>query len=338
MNKILCFVLVFCAVSFTVAAEDTVFVKSGQPVGVYPLGVWAEHENSQLGHGDGTAFLYANRKIGDGDFRVTARIMLEELNGSAAAICFNNNTTRFGFDGANKQFFAESPLFERVFGDTVTHFSKIGNLIEAGKPFDVTVARTEETLTVTIAGQEIFKYDIGKKSLGLFALRPHRAKMHVYDFAAAGSLLPLTAGETQYLASNELPSVLDMNFPPEVTHQILFRQGKHFDGYNHIRIPVICATKKGTLLAFAEGRVAGDADKIEIILRRSEDKGKTWGSIEVVWTEGEETCGNPCPVLDQETGTVWLFATWNKGVDIESKNHGRNKQFTANSLRYEIGR
>ncbi|MBT5167430.1 MAG: exo-alpha-sialidase, partial [Opitutales bacterium] len=81
--------------------------------------------------------------------------------------------------------------------------------------------------------------------------------------------------------------------------QVLFR--KAIDGYNNIRIPAICVTKAGTLLAFAEGREAGDKGDIDLILRRSEDGGKTWGGIEVIWDDKDNTCGNPCPVVDLDT-------------------------------------
>lgn len=101
-----------------------------------------------------------------------------------------------------------------------------------------------------------------------------------------------------------------------VKSQALFRKG--IDGYNNIRIPAICVTKAGTLLAFAEGREAGDKGDIDLILRRSEDGGKTWGGIEVVWDDKDNTCGNPCPVVDLETGTIWLFLTWNLGSDSET--------------------
>ncbi len=299
-------------------AGDAAFVKDAKPVGAYLVGDWTEKDDKLIGTGVGTTFLYADRKIGDGDFKVSAKIMLEQLNGSAAAIFFNNNTTRFGFDGGAKEFFVESPLFERVYGDTIKKFVKIDGRIEAGKPFDVVVERTGETLRLKIADSEIFKADIGKKSLGLFGFRPHRAKMHVVDFSASGSLVPLKQQEIDFLSEKELPSVLEMDLPAEVSQRILFRQGKQLDGYNNIRIPAICVTKKGTLLAFAEGRTGGDAGKLEIILRRSEDDGNTWSPIQTVWEDGDNSCGNPTPVCDTETGTVWLFATWNHGPDHES--------------------
>lgn len=118
--------------------------------------------------------------------------------------------------------------------------------------------------------------------------------------------------------ANDAPS-FDSLFAEGVTQQVLFRSGKQYDGHNNIRIPAICATQKGTLLAFAEGRTGGDAGKLSIILRRSEDDGKTWNPIQTVWEDGDNSCGNPAPVLDESTGTIWLFGTWNKGSDHEGE-------------------
>ncbi len=92
---------------------------------------------------------------------------------------------------------------------------------------------------------------------------------------------------------------------------------RRVDGYNNIRIPTICRTNQGTLLAFAEGRVGGDAGDINTILRRSEDSGKTWSKLQIVWDDKDNTCGNPSPLVDRDTGTIWLFLTWNLGTDHE---------------------
>jgi sialidase-1 len=32
-----------------------------------------------------------------------------------------------------------------------------------------------------------------------------------------------------------------------------------------------------------------------------------------VWDDADNTCGNPCPVLDESTGTIWLLLTHNPG-------------------------
>ncbi|HUT25069.1 MAG TPA: sialidase family protein [Sumerlaeia bacterium] len=96
---------------------------------------------------------------------------------------------------------------------------------------------------------------------------------------------------------------------------VLFAQGQ--GGYNNTRIPALIVTKRGTLLAFAEGREGGDSGDIDTLLRRSEDGGRTWSEAQVVWDDGPNTCGNPCPVVDRETGRVFLLSTWNRGDDHE---------------------
>ncbi len=92
---------------------------------------------------------------------------------------------------------------------------------------------------------------------------------------------------------------------------------KKSEGYPVFRIPAVIATTKGTLLAFCEGRTGGDSGDIDLVCKRSTDDGKTWGDLQVVWNDGKNTCGNPAPVVDRETGKVWLFMTWNLGSDDE---------------------
>ena len=97
----------------------------------------------------------------------------------------------------------------------------------------------------------------------------------------------------------------------------VFNAGR--DGYHTYRIPSLLITKKGTLLAFCEGRKkgSGDAGDIDLLLKRSFDGGKTWTKTQVVWDDAESTCGNPCPVVDLRTGTMWLLLTHNLGRDTE---------------------
>ena len=93
------------------------------------------------------------------------------------------------------------------------------------------------------------------------------------------------------------------------------------NGYHTYRIPALAVTAKGTVLAFCEGRRAGsgDAGDIDILVKRSLDNGKTWSEQRVIRHDSGNTCGNPCPVVDKATGTVWLFSTWNRGDDPEPK-------------------
>ncbi|XOV91606.1 MAG: exo-alpha-sialidase [Bacteroidota bacterium] len=117
-----------------------------------------------------------------------------------------------------------------------------------------------------------------------------------------------------------LTSILSINLLNGQTqdHQTkLFVSGEN--GYNSYRIPSIITTQKGTLLAFCEGRKEpGDAGDIDLLMRRSTDNGLTWGNPITIWDDKSNTCGNPCPVVDEETGVVWLLLTHNIGTDKES--------------------
>jgi len=99
--------------------------------------------------------------------------------------------------------------------------------------------------------------------------------------------------------------------PPAETDAFVSGEG----GYHTYRIPSVIVTKQWTLLAFCEGwkNSRSDTGDIDLLLRRSSDGGKTWSKAQVVWDDGPNTCGNPCPVVDRDTGVVWLLLTWNSG-------------------------
>ena len=91
--------------------------------------------------------------------------------------------------------------------------------------------------------------------------------------------------------------------------QVIFASGT--GGYHTFRIPALVTTKRGVLLAFCEGRKtsSSDAGDIDMVLRRSSDGGKSWSEQVTILEEGGNakiTIGNPCPVVDQATGRVWL--------------------------------
>ncbi|MFT3843744.1 MAG: sialidase family protein [Lacibacter sp.] len=98
----------------------------------------------------------------------------------------------------------------------------------------------------------------------------------------------------------------------------IFQNGEN--GYQCFRIPAIITTNNATVLAFAEARKnnCSDAGDIDLVVKRSTDNGKTWSKLQVVWSDGENTCGNPAPVVDQRTGNIFLLSTWNLGTDHES--------------------
>ena len=108
-------------------------------------------------------------------------------------------------------------------------------------------------------------------------------------------------------------------FAEVLFQSIPYQQG--IFGYDTFRIPSLQVAADGTLLAFAEGRVdsAADNGNIDLVLRRSFDNGQTWQDLQVVWSDGDNTCGNPTPVLDETNGRIWLFMSHNLGQDTSQE-------------------
>ena len=86
------------------------------------------------------------------------------------------------------------------------------------------------------------------------------------------------------------------------------------EGHKSYRIPAIIALKNKEILAFAEGRVnnSGDFGDINIVMKRSADKGKTWSPVKVLVNYASLQAGNPAPVVDMldpehPQGVVYLF-------------------------------
>lgn len=92
-------------------------------------------------------------------------------------------------------------------------------------------------------------------------------------------------------------------------------------GYDTFRIPAVVRSVRGTLLAFAEGRrsSASDTGSIDVVLRRSTDGGCTWGPLTVVAAGGDDTRGNPAPVVDPVTGQIVLLTSYNSGAVSEGQ-------------------
>jgi sialidase-1 len=108
---------------------------------------------------------------------------------------------------------------------------------------------------------------------------------------------------------------------PSLAEVDIFSSGE--GGYHTYRIPAVVRTDKGTLLAFCEGRRSSSRDwgDIDLLLKRSRDDGKSWSDTITVADLGADTIGNPAPVIDHRTKTIWLLLTRNPG-DVPEKQIG----------------
>lgn len=127
----------------------------------------------------------------------------------------------------------------------------------------------------------------------------------------ADSTTPSTA------TTDDSSSTVEDRSDQELASTTVFVSGE--DGYVTYRIPAIVETTDGTLIAFAEGRVSTAADDgdVDLLAKRSNDGGKTWGDLQVVADMGPNFIGNPSPVVDEATGRVVLLATYKAGTDTE---------------------
>jgi sialidase-1 len=94
----------------------------------------------------------------------------------------------------------------------------------------------------------------------------------------------------------------------------------------YYRIPAIVFSENEIVIAFSERRNENyfDNGDIDIVMKRSFDYGRTWSTEQTVFSDGQNTIGNPSPIIDRDTGDLLLlFCKNNDSVNItKSKDNG----------------
>ena len=111
-------------------------------------------------------------------------------------------------------------------------------------------------------------------------------------------------------AAIALPSVAAAG-PPIFESTDVFTAGQ--DGVCEYRIPALLTSNRGTLLAFCDARVSRPGDppnKINLVMKRSFDAGRTWGPLRTLATNGAGAVADSCGLADRKTGTLWLFSVY----------------------------
>lgn len=94
------------------------------------------------------------------------------------------------------------------------------------------------------------------------------------------------------------------------------------DGVNTFRIPGMVTSNAGTLICVYDVRHRSSRDlpgDIDVGMSRSVDGGRTWQPMQIIMDMGDdpdfryEGIGDPCVLVDRQTGAIWCAATWSHG-------------------------
>ena len=118
-------------------------------------------------------------------------------------------------------------------------------------------------------------------------------------------------------------SKYDLNQTEASVHRlgVAVRQGGQ-DGVHTSRIPGLAITRKGTLIGVYDLRHRSGGDlpgDIDVGLSRSTDGGRTWEPTRTIMDMGADPkwrydgIGDPAVLVDRNTGTIWVAATWSHG-------------------------
>lgn len=253
---------------------------------------WREKDGAVLGRGKSST-LYAAKYIEEGDFTMKVKMTLEEIDKTTAHFWFFNN--QFGFDSSYdkeqnyNRLFMHSPVT-----DEFHYFEQAEDYVQAGQPFDFEVRHRGQETHFLINNKKVATIPdslLKQPFVGSIAFRPLRNSIKIYDWT------------------------FDGNYSDFPDNDYVFKRGEA--GYNCFRIPSIVQCQNGHLLAFAEGRQNSCVDNgdVDIVMKRSEDGGKSWTELSVVWADSTNTCTYPAPIVEQSTGKIILLSIWNHGED-----------------------
>lgn len=102
-------------------------------------------------------------------------------------------------------------------------------------------------------------------------------------------------------------SLLSFSLTARPEYSTVFANGS--DGYEVFRIPSIVSLPDGRILAIAEGRSShrGDCSENDIVLKYSDDKGRTWSPLILLAESGNASLNNPTSIFIPEKGRIMVL-------------------------------
>lgn len=160
-----------------------------------------------------------------------------------------------------------------------------------------------------------------------FGLEADIAEVLVYDRALDDTERQSVEAHLTSRWSGTVDGVNPLPPPPLVLTSQPFKSGTN--GYHTFRIPAMVVSNLGTIIAAADGRLTTSADlpaAIDCIVRRSTDRGDTWGPHIVVADYGTDTidtdvypilgdttprtrtsASDPALLVDRTNGRIWIL-------------------------------
>jgi sialidase-1 len=164
--------------------------------------------------------------------------------------------------------------------------------------------------TLSVDGKPLFRTEVdAAEKVGSFGFAPADGVIRLYELRASGNF-----------------------HRPQVEHVDVWTIGH--DGYSSYRIPSMCTTAEGTILAFAEARNPGrEHGNVDVVMRRSTDGGKTWSEQQLIWDPGDDVffARDPSPVVDRKTGHVHLIMGSNAPLGPDAHRPGPRRLFVMRS-------
>jgi sialidase-1 len=262
--------------------KSEVFIRNGAPSDNVVIEGDRKQSRGTLRLAGAKTTLKLTPQISFGNFSLKLKMSFPHPESVDAKVTVGADGFHFdGKDGLLKNFGNEGI---RDYRDQPLKFNWT-DVVEPGKAFTLALQRRNGTLTITLDGKLIYTNTYTRDTVGEVTLSPGTGTVSIAELSVRGQL-------------DHYPS------------QTVFRSGEN--GVSNYRIPALLCTPNGTLLAFAEARQdnARDLGNIDIVMKRSEDNGRTWSPATTIYEEGgtaKITCANPAPVLDRDTGRVWLF-------------------------------